>query len=383
VRLKIFFLLFFFSVWNSYGQIRSLNELDNRIEYILDNIQKGFRFPGFAMTIVRDTSTIFEKTYGLKRIEQNSLINSNTQFYWASVSKVFTATAIMKLYEEGKLQLDDPVIKYYPEFMTTKGIYSSDSITIRHLLTHTSGLRKNLDDNLFMTDERSALSAREGLKDLKTIKLLFKPGTNKEYSNIGIVVLGVLIENISGMPFELYMKQNILDPIGMKNSSFFETNTLTDTSIAGPHYWKRKQLISLKKRLYKNIVNSAGGLRASIQDMAKWMKVNIQTGIEGKEILLKSETMEHMLKDSLRIKNSEKDINIKGLTWDCKEYEGHPVFAKGGNLGGMSGSYIIIFEDLHLGIALATNFDFNEWDSTMGSIIDLVLEYEEGLNNSK
>jgi CubicO group peptidase (beta-lactamase class C family) len=367
MKIIYFVLILIFSIYCN-GQIKTEQNLDRRIEFALDSLRQKFKFPGFAMTVVRDTSIVYEKIDGLKRIEHADSITDNTKFYWASVSKVFTATAIMKLAEEDKLNIDDLITKYYPEFKTRDGKFSSDSITIRNLLTHSSGLRKHLDNTL-LTNESNGKSAREALRRLRKIKLEFKPGSDYLYSNIGTLILGVIIENLTGKYYEEYMQQNIFSPLGMINATFYETNNLTDKTIAAPHVWSKHQIIA-RKRIYTQSINSSGGLMASIKDMSLWMKACMNMGLNNQCVILRPENFTHMWNDSLKTSNSV----ISGLTWDTKNYKGHPFAAKGGNLEYSSRSYIIIFKDLHLGIAMVTNFDFKEWDSFMLSIIDVVLE---------
>src|SRR6478609_6676908 len=158
-------LFFLLNLFAASAQTDCIDKLDKEIQFKLDSLRQRCNYPAFAMTIVRDTHTVYQKTYGVKRINKPEVVNGNSEFYWASVTKVFTTAAIMQLYEQGKLELDDPVIKYYPEFKTKKGKYSSDSITIRHLLTHSSGLVKHLD-NISMSNPCYDLSPKEGLKKM-------------------------------------------------------------------------------------------------------------------------------------------------------------------------------------------------------------------------
>lgn len=360
------------------AQIRTIEQLNARIEFMLDSLHQHYDFPGFAMTVVRDTQTIYQKTYGVKRIHKPDSINKNSQFYWASVTKVFTATAIMRLYEGGKLDLDDLVIKHYPEFKTKKGKYSSDSITIRHLLTHSSGLVKQLDNKL-MSNPCYDLPAKEGLKKMARIELQFEPGTNYLYSNVGMIVLGVIIENVSGLSYEEYLQRNIFNPLEMNHTSLFENNNLTDTSIAATHLRKGHTFIE-SKRIYKRTMNAGGGLRASIEDMATWMKSCIQMGFDHKTLILSPETFGKMWHDTLRCNQTDANAFIKGYAWDYGKYKGRQFYAKGGNLEWQSSSYIILFEESHMGIAFVNNCDYKGWDGYILKMIDAVLEYEENRN---
>jgi CubicO group peptidase (beta-lactamase class C family) len=372
-------LLVIFSLQNSYGQTNTTEELDARVKFILDSLENKFRFPGFAMIVVKDTSTIYEMTYGVKKINNSPIINNQTLFYWASVSKVFTATAVMKLVEEGKLKLNDRVTKYYPEFKTKQGNYNSDSITILHLLTHTSGLPKHFDDNLLLIDQGSTISSKEHFKNFTKTSLMFDPGTSYLYSNIGIQILGIIIENVSGQSFEEYVQSLIFHPLEIKNTTFYQRDNLTDTTLASPHIWKRGKLIPEYRLLYTNFDNSAGGIKSSIYDMGIWMKACIKMGLRDEDLILKHSTFKEMWNNSLPVIIHGEKSYVKGLAWDCNEYKGHPFAAKGGNFEWKSRSYVIIFKDIHLGIALVSNFHFEEWDKVILSIIDEVLIFETRL----
>ncbi len=372
---KIFVILFFLYCVSAQAQINTLEKLNSRIEFMLDSLHDKYDFPGFAMTIVSDTQTVFQKTYGVKRIHKPEKIDGNSEFYWASVTKVFTGAAIMQLYEQGKLELDDPVIKYYPEFKTKKGKYSSDSITIRHLLTHSSGLVKHMD-NALISNPCYDLPSKEILKKMEKEELLFKPGSNYSYSNVGIVVLGVIIENITGMPYEEYMQQNIFTPLQMNHTSLFDNNNLTDTALATTHK-KHGHTFVESKRIYRRAMNPGGGMRASIEDMAIWMKACMLMDFHHQTMIMKPETFGKMWRDTLRCNLTDPNAYIAGYTWDTGDYKGKHFYAKGGNLEWQSSSYIILFEESHLGIAFVTNFRMNGWDEYILKMIDAVLEYEE------
>lgn len=351
-----------------------LRNIDFRITRMLDSVNTLYHIPGFAMTVIKDTNTVYEKVYGVKRVDAASLITNHTQFYWASVTKVFTGAAIMQLYQQGKLDLNDPVIKYYPEFRTKKGKYFSDSVTIRHLLTHSSGLVK-FATGKGIHNKVYDLPAEELLKNLKRKKLQFKPGTDYFYSNVGIEILGVIIERISGLPYEEYMQRNIFDPLHMPDATMDFSNNLTDTSIAAPHI-RQGHYFKPSRRIYRRAMNAAGGMRASIDDMSTWMKACMQMGFHDQDRILTAEVFGNMWRDTLWCKPDMPSGYIAGYTWDCRTYKGEQFYAKGGNLAGESSSYIILFEESHLGMAFVTNFRFKgeQWDLFILKMIDIVRE---------
>lgn len=173
--------------------------------------------PGAAVLVMRGDDIIFDKGYGIADIETKKPIDGNTFFNIASVSKQFTAVAILQLAEEGKLSLEDPVSKYFPEF---KAPFWND-IRIKHLLSHSSGVpdaRGGIPRELKLKgDEALALSY---LPDLDFVH--FAPGTAYEYINPTFVMCGAIVEKVSGQPFTEYVEQHIFRPAGMEHTLYFD-----------------------------------------------------------------------------------------------------------------------------------------------------------------
>lgn len=172
--------------------------------------------PGAAVLILKGDKILYDKGFGLADLETGAKIDGNTFFNIASVSKQFTATAMLKLAEEGKISLDDNVKKYFPEF---KGDFF-EQVTIRHLLSHTSGIgdyrpREDRDFVLYATDEQ-CYKYMENLKSLH-----FAPGTEYQYMNPTFQLCFIIIQKVTGMGFEQYMKENIFTPAGMDQTVYF------------------------------------------------------------------------------------------------------------------------------------------------------------------
>ena len=179
--------------------------------------------PGAAVLIMQGNKIVFDKGYGIADINSREPIDGNTFFNIASVSKQFTATAILQLAEQGRLSLEDPVSKYYPEF---KAPFWKD-IKIKHLLSHSSGIpdaRSGLTrQQRIYGDEKLAVAY---LNDLNYTH--FAPGTNYEYINPTFVLLGDLVSRVSGKPFTQYMQQHIFLPAKMKSTLYFDRDHQAD-----------------------------------------------------------------------------------------------------------------------------------------------------------
>lgn len=173
--------------------------------------------PGAAVLVLKGDNIIFDKGYGIADIDTRIPIDGNTFFNIASVSKQFTAVAILQLAEQGKLSLEDPVSKYFPEF---KAPFWKD-IQIKHLLSHSSGVpdaRGGIPRELKIKgDEALAMSYLPDLDHLH-----FQPGTAYEYINPTFVLCGAIVEKVTGQPFVAYVAENIFRPAGMKRTLYFD-----------------------------------------------------------------------------------------------------------------------------------------------------------------
>ncbi len=173
--------------------------------------------PGAAVLVLQGDEVIIDKGYGIADLESGAPIDGNSSFCIASISKQFTAVAILQLAEQGKLSLEDNMAKYFPEYKAD--FY--ERIKIKHLLSHSSGIPDARD----RSDEQRSIFANEEyvmqyLPDLNFIN--FEPGTEYEYINPTFLMLGAIVEKVSGMSFVDYVNENIFAPAGMKQSIFFE-----------------------------------------------------------------------------------------------------------------------------------------------------------------
>ncbi|NIE91187.1 beta-lactamase family protein [Bacillus sp. Ab-1751] len=174
----------------------------------LDELLKSKNFNGTAV-IVKNGNIIINKGYGWANQEQQIHNNSQTSYYLGSLTKAVVATAIMQLKDQQKLQLEDTIIKYIPHF--PKG----DEITLKHLLTHTSGIPEHDEGEEQITHD-------ELIKKIGKQKLLFTPGSKWQYSDSNYAILAYILEKVSGQNLEGYIQKNIFDAAGMKHSGFGE-----------------------------------------------------------------------------------------------------------------------------------------------------------------
>jgi len=219
--------------------------------------------PGAAVMVIRDGEALLTKTYGLANVDDGTPVTPTTNFRLASVTKQFTATAVLMLVAEGKVSLDDPVRRYFPQFPPF-----TEAVTIRNLLNHTSGIA---DYEPIYGDRFPEQVTDAGVVDIiaGTDALYFEPGSQFRYSNSGYAILSALVTQLSGQPFPAFLEERIFAPLGMARTLAYVAGgpevperaygyTVVDGRIGGSDQsaW--------------SAVLGDGGVYTSLTDLAKW-----------------------------------------------------------------------------------------------------------------
>jgi CubicO group peptidase (beta-lactamase class C family) len=272
-----------------------------------------YHYPGLHACIVKNDSIIWKKNYGFANIQQNKLVTDSTLFYIASVSKLFTATAIMQLWEQGLFGLDDDVNDYLP-FQVRNPNHPDMPITFRMLLTHTSSI--HWDRNLITWGGDSPIELGYYVENYLTPGGVYYsssnwntwvPGTQYEYGSLSHALLGYLVEKISNMSFEQYCQDSIFVPLGMNETSWFLAN-LDIQKIATPYEYVGG---NYNPNPHWGVAEYPGTqIRTSINQLARFIIAYIQKGqIDGIRIL-KSSTV-----DSMTTVHNPVIHHSIGLTW--------------------------------------------------------------------
>ncbi len=235
-------------------------------EFIKRAIRAGTS-PGAAVAIVKDSSIIYLKGFGLKQIGNPDSININTVFRLGSVSKCFASVLAGTLVNDHLFNWDDPIIKYLPDF-ALKSKESTEKLTVRHVLSHTMGLPYHAFTN--MIEERAPLDTL--LKELRYLDLIGEPGKIYSYQNVGYSLIGEVIKVTTHKTFEESLTEKVFLPLRMKNSSASYQAMINNANIAKPHLFSRKHWVSIPVSDTYYDVTPAGGVNASIADMALWLK---------------------------------------------------------------------------------------------------------------
>lgn len=289
-----------------------------KLDAMLDDAIQSEQVPGLVAMVVKDGKIVYHSAKGFADVESGKAMEKNSIFRIASQTKAITSTAIMMLWEEGKFRLDDPISKFIPEFKNPQVLNtfrygdttftarpSTKEITIRHLLTHTSGLGYGVIDgdermkmiydkagvtDLFTTEN---ITIEESVRRLAKLPLHHEPGAKFTYSE-GLDVLGYLIEIASGMPFDQFLKIRLFDPLGMDDTRFYLSDAqaprLVTVHTRKVDKWEPFPVTfydpAYPKAGAKTFFSGGAGLSSTTGDYAKFLQMYLNGGIyNGKRIL--------------------------------------------------------------------------------------------------
>ncbi len=216
-----------------------------------------------AVLVSKSSDTLFAKGYGFANAEHEVPNTTRTKFRLGSITKQFTAIAILILQERGKLKLEDPVGKYIDDSPK-----AWESVTIHHLLTHTGGVPSYTDDPVYVKKMMMPESVRSMIARFRDKPLDFKPGEKFHYSNSGYFLLGAIIEKLSGKSYEAFLKDAIFDPLGMRDTGYDHAATLLPARASGYNLGDA----GLRNAEYLDMAQpySAGSLYSTVEDLARW-----------------------------------------------------------------------------------------------------------------
>jgi len=244
-----------------------------RLDQIVQSYVAGNHFMGTVL-VAKDDQVILSKGYGSANLEWNIPNTPSTKFRLGSITKQFTAACILLLEERGKLKIEDPVSKYMADAPP-----AWDKITIYHLLTHTSGIPNFTSFSDYSTTEALPSSAEKTVSRFRDKPLDFEPGSKFSYSNSGYVLLGYLIEKISGQSYDKFLQENIFTPLAMKDSGYDSNSAVITRRAAGYAPGGSSGLVNAGF-VNMTIPGGAGGLYSTTEDLLKW-----ERGLFGGKVL--------------------------------------------------------------------------------------------------
>jgi CubicO group peptidase (beta-lactamase class C family) len=316
------------------------------------------KLAGLAVGIVQDSAIVYTKGFGVRNVETGEPVTAASLFHLASVSKPFSATAIMQLVEQGKVALDDPVVEHLPDFRLADARYAE--ITIRQLLNHTAGM-PDVADYEWETPQTDEGALERYARSLTDQTLSAAPDEKFAYSNMAFEVLGALIARVTGMSFEAYMKTQILTPLGMHRSTFLRSEVPAALATT-PHVGEERATVS-PVYPYNRRHAPSSTLHSNAREMCRWALTNLNRGdLDGVRILQPA-SYDLLFK---RYRETSEG-NAIGLSWFHADYKGHRRISHGGGDTGYA-SYLALFPDQGAAVAVMANSDWALFD--IGPIID-------------
>ncbi|NBC04122.1 MAG: serine hydrolase [Bacteroidetes bacterium] len=308
------------------------NERLSRIDDMIQNVIDQNQIPGAAALVARDGEIVYKKAFGMADNEAGRELRTDTIFRIASQTKAITSTAVMMLWEQGLFRLDDPISKYLPLFGETQilntfnaddttytTVPAENQITIRHLLTHTSGIGYGVIDgderfkmiyekagvtDLFTTED---ITIEESVTKLAKLPLHHEPGEEYTYSE-GLDVLGYFIEEISGMPFDEYLRTHIFNPLGMDDTRFYLPESKYDRLVTVQRKDEDGKWEPYPVTFYDpdypregamTFFSGGAGLSSTVEDYAKFLQMYLNNGEYTGTRLLSRTTVNFMMQNQI------------------------------------------------------------------------------------
>ena len=294
--------------------------------------------PGAAVIVRKDGRTLFRKGYGLADLELNVPVAPDMVFRLGSITKQFTAVAILMLAEQGKLGLRDDITKFLPDYPA-----QGRKITVEHLLTHTSGIQSYTDMPEWLPLWRKDMTLKELIDLFKDQPMQFEPGASWAYNNSGYILLGAIVEKVSGKSYEAFVDEAIFKPLGMKQSYYGSTERVIPRRIPG--YQMGKGGFVNAPYLSMTQPYAAGSLLSTVDDLALWSEAVFSGKVVRKEWLDKAFT-------PYKLANGES--SGYGYGWFLGDFAGHRSVEHGGGINGFT-SYEMTFPEDGLFLAILTN----------------------------
>jgi len=354
------------------------------LESYLNLLVKSGNPPGLSLVVVKDGNIIYNKAFGYADGPGGVKAETDTVYHWWSMTKIPTAIAIMQLREQGKLDLEQPVKEYLPWFEVTYPSDTSPMITVRNLLQHTSGLPDTIPAMIGWVhyDDATRDQTEIVMKYLPDFnELKFEPEEKAVYSNFNYMVLGAVVEVVSGQSYEAYITQNILEPLGMFQTGFVYTPSMGQHEAYGTlpvvHFYtpllptlldasalirQREGKLLWLNRVYIDATPSTGLIGPST-DVARFMLAYLNRGSLDGNLLLQSQSIS-MLIETL-------PIDGRGLGWSIGESSSRKYLEHAGGGPGFA-TIMRLYPEQGMGFAILSNGT----DLDRGGLMDLLAKME-------
>lgn len=296
--------------------------------------------PGAAVLVEQNGKPLLRKAYGLADLELGVPLAPDSIFRIGSITKQFTSVLVMQLVQEGKLAENDPITKFFPDFPPAQG----QGVTVRHLMTHTSGIPSYTDLAEWLPRIREDLSVQQILDFTKDKPRDFPPGTQWKYSNTGYIVLGAILEKVEGKPYAQIVKDRIFKPLGMTSSSYGEEARIILRRAKGyggsAGSYQNAPYLSMTQPF------AAGSLLSTVDDLARW-----NAALYGESVLA-APYRDRLWQPALLADGRNTHYSYG---WGIWEYEGHQVISHSGGIHGFATDALRV-PDAKLFVAVLSNY---------------------------
>ncbi len=321
---------------------------------------KDWKVPALAIAVVKDDSLVFAKGYGVLEIGKNQKADEHTRFAIGSTTKAMTSASLAMLVDEGKIHLDDHVTNYIPELQLYDP-YATRELTIRDLLTHRTGLPGT---DLFWAHWHYTLP--EVIHNLRYIKPESSFRSNWSYQNVMYALSGTIVERVSGMSWEAFIRSRIFGPLGMNESETLVSEIAGKANVSVPHYLVGDSVRVVPMRS-TDLIAPAGSVWSSVSDMSKWMRFILDSGRVGDKRLIKASTFRELITPQIQapmeeypaLELSRPNYFSYGLGWFIQDYAGQQVWMHTGSIDGQC-AIIGLMPNEHLGVYVLENLDHAE-----------------------
>ncbi len=321
----------------------------------IEGVREYEDVPGISVGFVVDQSTLFSNGYGFANVRAKRPADTDSIYSICSISKLFTSIGVMQLRDEGALRLRDPVADHLPWFKVQPGDVGGGPVRIKGLLTHSSGLPRESDFPYWDQDDFPFPTRAQVIERVSEQQMLYRPDTLFQYSNLGLTLAGEIVAARADMPYEEYVQQKILDPIGLSDTRTYFPKELHGKQMAIGY---RGQLRDDKRKplppFYTRGITPAAGFTSSVNDLAKFASWQFRA-LDGKDDgVLSAETLREMQ----QVAWVDPDWKTTwGLGFVVSEADGNTVVGHGGGCPGYITSFLLVPKHKIAAIALTNASD--------------------------
>ncbi|MFB7119232.1 MULTISPECIES: serine hydrolase [Bacillus cereus group] len=356
IAVSVCFLLFFLG--SNYSKAETVapitlnpKDVEAFTNKVIPEKMKKENAAGVALVVVKDNQILFQKGFGFSDKEKNTPIDpKKTVFRLASISKVFTASAVMQLVEQGKIDLNKDIVNYMGGLKYQNNM--GEPVTMEHLLTHTTGfdyVDPRPEDIHYQENDYTML--KDYVEDnMPTV--VRKPGDTYTYDNFASMLQGYIVQNLTNTPFYKYMAKNIFYPLEMHNSSFVMTNFIKEKLATG--YDAKGNVIPFYQTRPTDMPQ--GSMFSTGSDVANFMIAQLNDGKFKNNQILQKETVEDMQKTKFALHPKYPNMTYGFEFFSPQSHNGQYVFGKGGNIPGFS-SLMWLIPEHKIGVFVVTNKD--------------------------